>query len=652
MFKFHLYVLLLFIYFTSGLASLHAEEQSNPDSVAGTTLTEKKKKDSESSEVERILKLEVTLKKGKKNLREMKKGLTARSKISNKLRDALKRVSSRLEERKTKLARAKQKGEADKTARLESEINKLEQDYAQIKEQSQLTFEAEKIFKKKIDLLEKSLLQEQQILDELKGISKPAPSAPPQPSPETVLKSEPTSQTLPVLPGQQLITPGSPKTETIDRTPAQSKEKLQTAEQIEARKQAEKRTQEAFRAEQIALDYIERKSAFLEQIKLDELLLKTDIESLKNYKEFLLPMEQKLKNSKSQQEHNKIKQNMVIVKAEISKLDKKINKRRAHLATAQKQLKQLEDDQQVLAKEAQQKREQAEAAQQHVVWLQSPLHPRNLLSWAYTRGPRVLLVFIIMFMLLYLNKITASKISRVMARKSVRKGEMSQNRVNTLALSFRGAARVVIIFGGMLFAFQEAGVDIKTILGGAAILGVAIAFGAQNLMRDYFNGFMILLEDQYELNDIVTINNTTGTVERVSMRTTMLRDLNGRAHFIPNGSINRVSNSTYEWSRAVFDVPVAYRENVDHVMTVILELAKELRQDAEFGPYILEEPVMLGVNSFDDFGVTIKFMLQTRADKMWSVRREMLRRIKNKFDELGIKIPVPQRVIPQPVVQK
>jgi len=162
-----------------------------------------------------------------------------------------------------------------------------------------------------------------------------------------------------------------------------------------------------------------------------------------------------------------------------------------------------------------------------------------------------------------------------------------------------------------------------------------------------FNGLMILLEDQYELSDTVTINNITGTVERVSMRSTMLRDIRGQAHFIPNGSITLVTNATFEWARAVMEIPVAYKENVDHVMSVIVELANGMRKDSEFSADILDDPVMLGVNSFEDSAVNIKFMLQTKADRMWPVQREMLRRIKNRFDELGIEFAHPRRIISQ-----
>ena len=153
-------------------------------------------------------------------------------------------------------------------------------------------------------------------------------------------------------------------------------------------------------------------------------------------------------------------------------------------------------------------------AKGHLFWLQSPLHPRNLLQWARTRGPRMLLVLVVAGVLLLLLRLTVRRATRLVVRKGLDAHTKGTNRADTLAFSFRSALSVIVLIGGFLLVLQEAGLDIKTVLGGAAILGVAIAFGAQNLMRDYFTGFLILLEDQYELGDLITIGAmlTAGTV--------------------------------------------------------------------------------------------------------------------------------------------
>jgi small conductance mechanosensitive channel len=193
--------------------------------------------------------------------------------------------------------------------------------------------------------------------------------------------------------------------------------------------------------------------------------------------------------------------------------------------------------------------------------------------------------------------------------------------------------------------FKEVGIDVTVLMGGVAVFGLAVAFGAQNLIKDYFTGFMILLENQYSLNDVVRIGDTSGQVEQVTPRITVLRDIEGNVHFIPNGEITTVTNMTHGWSRAVFDVGIAYKEDVDRVMNVLIDLGQELRKDTYFGPMILENPTMLGVDSLGESAVTIKFFIKTRPLKQWEIKREMQRRIKNKFDLLKIEIPFPHRTV-------
>jgi small conductance mechanosensitive channel len=214
-----------------------------------------------------------------------------------------------------------------------------------------------------------------------------------------------------------------------------------------------------------------------------------------------------------------------------------------------------------------------------------------------------------------------------------------------LAFSFRSASQVIIVVLSVMLVLQEAGVDITTVLGGAAIFGFAIAFGAQDMMKDYFSGFLILLEDQYQLGDLITISGITGTVESVNMRVTMLRDLEGRVHFVPNGEIDRVTNRTYGWGRPVFEIPVGYTEDVDKVIETLTEVAKELGQDPDWTGSIIGDPDMLGVDKFTDYGMVIKFMVKTQPDKLFAVRRELLRRIAKRFNEVGIQITVPQRML-------
>ncbi|MFC1580994.1 mechanosensitive ion channel family protein, partial [Thermodesulfobacteriota bacterium] len=166
-------------------------------------------------------------------------------------------------------------------------------------------------------------------------------------------------------------------------------------------------------------------------------------------------------------------------------------------------------------------------------------------------------------------------------------------------------------------------------------------------MRDYFSGFMILVEGQFQLNDVIKIGDVSGSVERMSMRMTTLRDLKGKAHFIPNGQIKRVTNMTHKWSQVMFEIGVTYRADVDRVMALLTDIAGEMKEDEKYKDNIIAEPVMLGVDLFGRSGIVIKMLMRTKAGMQWSVKREMLRRIKNRFDKEGIEIPLPQRVVYQ-----
>jgi small conductance mechanosensitive channel len=192
---------------------------------------------------------------------------------------------------------------------------------------------------------------------------------------------------------------------------------------------------------------------------------------------------------------------------------------------------------------------------------------------------------------------------------------------------------------------DEIGIPIVPLMGGAAVLGLAVAFGAQNLIKDYFTGFMVLLEDQYAVNDIVKINNVGGKVEKITLRMTVLRDTSGTAHFIPHGTIATVSNMSHGWARANLDIRVSYREDVDRVVDVLRGICTELQDDPDFAPLILEDAEIPGVDELEDSAVIIKVLMKTQATKQWAVKRELLRRIKFRFDQLGIEIPYPQTVV-------
>lgn len=213
--------------------------------------------------------------------------------------------------------------------------------------------------------------------------------------------------------------------------------------------------------------------------------------------------------------------------------------------------------------------------------------------------------------------------------------------LETLKLASSSIITIILVFVGFLVLLSEIGVDLTVVLGGAAVISIVIAFGAQSLVKDYFSGVMILLENQYRVGNVVKINKTIGVVENISLRLTALRDLEGISHFIPHGQILEVSNLTHGWSQVVFDIGVSYNEKVDQVMDVLKELGAQLKEDPEYGQLIIGDLDMLGVDKFAESAIVIKFLVRTRPLKQWIIKRELLRRIKNRFDELGIEIPFP-----------
>jgi small conductance mechanosensitive channel len=196
-----------------------------------------------------------------------------------------------------------------------------------------------------------------------------------------------------------------------------------------------------------------------------------------------------------------------------------------------------------------------------------------------------------------------------------------------------------------LVILKEFGVEVAPILASAGVVGLAVGFGAQNLVRDVIAGFFIILENQIRVGDVAIVNGTGGLVEHINFRTTVLRDLAGVVHIFPNGSISTLSNLTTEWSAYVFDIGVAYGEDTDQVVEIIREVGRTMREDIKFGRSILEDIDIFGVDKFADSAVIIKGRIKTKPIKQWEVGREFLRRIKYAFDANDIEIPFPHRSI-------
>lgn len=265
------------------------------------------------------------------------------------------------------------------------------------------------------------------------------------------------------------------------------------------------------------------------------------------------------------------------------------------------------------------------------------------IRWLLTSGARMLLILFGAWLLIrVIRAVTTRLIRLVQVDDPLRKGEL-EKRAETLANILRTVGNTVVVIVALMMALRELGVDITPIVAGAGVVGLAVGFGAQSLIKDVISGFFILLENQFGVGDVIKAGGVAGLVERMNLRVTVLRDIDGAVHFIPNSEIKEVSNLTKEWSRVALDVGVAYREDIDQVIHTLKEIGQGLSRDEVFGPLVLEEPAVLGVERFDDSQVTIRMLVKTLPLKQWDVARELRRRIKKTFDAKGIEIPFPHQ---------
>jgi small-conductance mechanosensitive channel len=223
--------------------------------------------------------------------------------------------------------------------------------------------------------------------------------------------------------------------------------------------------------------------------------------------------------------------------------------------------------------------------------------------------------------------------------------ERRKQRAETMGSVLKSVATGVVFTLAGLMVLSELGVNIAPIIASAGILGVALGFGAQSLVKDFLSGIFMILEDQYGVGDVIDVGEATGAVEAVGLRVTRLRDIDGTVWYFPNGAIPRVGNQSQGWARAVVDVSVAYGEDVRRVRDVLQHVARDLDADEEFGPLILEEPEVWGVEALSNDAVLVRVVLKTVPLEQWRVAREYRERVKTAFDARGIEIPFPQRAV-------
>jgi small-conductance mechanosensitive channel len=269
----------------------------------------------------------------------------------------------------------------------------------------------------------------------------------------------------------------------------------------------------------------------------------------------------------------------------------------------------------------------------------------RLITWILDHGLTVLLIVVGALVLIRVSRAVGNRIVAAASDHDDSTTTEREKRAATLSQIINTVTRIAVWIVAMLMIGREVGMDIGPILAGAGVVGLAIGFGAQNLVKDFLAGFFLLIEDQVRVGDVVQAAGQSGLVERMTLRTTVLRDLSGTLHVIPNGHIDTVSNLTYQWSRALLDIGVSYYEDVDHVFDAMRKVGAELRADPDFASFILEDLEILGLDSFGDSALVIKAYFKTMPLKQWAVAREYRRRLKRTFDQEGIEIPFPHRTV-------
>jgi small-conductance mechanosensitive channel len=264
-------------------------------------------------------------------------------------------------------------------------------------------------------------------------------------------------------------------------------------------------------------------------------------------------------------------------------------------------------------------------------------------NWLVDHGIPILIIVVVGAVLWFaLNKFLPPIVRRAVARAKYKESkEGIEKRTNTLVSIFRGVGRVFIVVIGIMMILSEVGVDIVPVLAGFGIAGIAIGFGAQYLIRDLIAGTFIILENQYRVGDVARVADIAGVVEEVTLRKTVLRDLDGIVHHVPNGEIRVASNFTRHFARVNLDVSVAYGTDLDHAIRVINQVGKALAEDEKWRKAIKSPPQVLRVDNLGDSGIYIKILGDVKPMQQWAVMGELRLRIKKAFDAEGIEIPWP-----------
>lgn len=268
-------------------------------------------------------------------------------------------------------------------------------------------------------------------------------------------------------------------------------------------------------------------------------------------------------------------------------------------------------------------------------------------------GLRIVAALVVGWLAFWALKLLLRRIERSIEPAEGGLLSVQEQRTKTLLSLVRSIGIVVIVVLMVFMVLAALGINLGPLLAGAGVIGLAVSFGAQSLVKDVISGLFILFENQYGVGDVIRLDSTvSGAVERMTLRVVVLRDVHGVVHIVPNGEIKRVSNLTRTWARAVLDVGVAYKEDADRVMEVLREVGRTLQDDPQWKHFLVDEVTVPGIESFGESSVNIRVMAKTVPLKQWDVARELRRRIKRRFDEDGIETANPRTLVLQDEMER
>ncbi|MFT5300930.1 MAG: small-conductance mechanosensitive channel [Mariniblastus sp.] len=586
------------------------------------------------TEADRIARLQATIAADEKSLVELRAQLEKRRVEEEAAGTEFQNLTQQFEALTQQLQKAKDDSVASAVTQIEAKLKPLRTEQDLVKEKFDLAIAARRTAQQQITTLEAKAAQDKPALDKLKGIQAPVA--------ETKL---PDKQSIPstsdTTPPTKADTPTGESTVQSDPTKEQKKTPETKAER-EARRVVEKKEKALDALEQDLENLVESKGLLENNIELESQTLETVRKQYDNLEKELETAEanfnERLSANAPQSELQQLRQRIAETQQQLGESRMAIRQSTDRLQGLRNQLLALQKEETVLVKQSEELRRQAQAAKRSELYV-------SVQQFVINTGPKLLATLLVILVLWLFLKLVCSRAKKWIDRDASGTTAERKHRSQTLIGVFQNTGNAAIIVGGILMMLDAVGVPIAPLLGGAGVVGLAIAFAAQSLVKDYFCGFILLLENQFKIGDNVTINGMTGTVERITLRITVLRNVDGHVFYIPNGQITAVKNSTEGWARVVLDVGVAYGENIDNVIEILITLANEFTSDAKFSDFILGEPEMFGVDALADSSVVVRLGLKVQPDRQWAIKRELLRRIKSRFDDLGIEIPFPQQTV-------